>query len=130
MGRCGDRAAPDASLAREPLHVARTPTAAGCRHRSKARCPSAVVRYAAGLASVESAEAAAAPDLRHSFTTVARGLGSDTATTLIAAWIGHTRCGVMTSRYGDVPDALVRAAATNVARKIADLLSSGVGNRS
>jgi integrase len=60
-------------------------------HRSNVRRPWAVVRHAAGLAGGdESAEAAAARlhDLRHSFTTVARGLGYGDH--VIAALIGHT----------------------------------------
>lgn len=110
-----------------PSH--REERAAGGQHRSNVRRPWAVVRYAAGLASAESAEAAVARlhDLRHSFTTVVRGLGYGDH--VIAALIGHTVRGGMTSRYGDVPDALVRAAADAVSAEISRMLGDTVANR-
>ena len=60
-------------------------------------------------------------DLRHSFTTVARdemGLGDH----VIARLVGHTLSG-QTSRYGEVRDATVRAAANAIAAAIAQYLS-------
>jgi integrase len=80
------------------------------------------VRHAAGLEGGDGIAPARLHDLRHSFTTVARGLGYGDH--VIAALIGHTVRGGMTSRYGDVPDALVREAADKVAGEIATMLDA------
>lgn len=73
----------------------------------------AAVRHAAGLTLT-------AHGLRHSFTTTARGLGYGDH--VIAKLVGHLLNDTQTSRYGDVPDRLVRDAADHVAATIAGLL--------
>ena len=64
-------------------------------------------------------------DLRHSFTTVARGLGYGDH--VIAGLVGHAVRGGVTSRYGDVPDVLVQRAANEVAAAVAGMLEPTPG---
>ena len=87
-------------------------------HRSNVRPPWARVRKAAGLA-------IRLHDLRHSFTTVARGLGYGDH--VIAGLVGHAVRGGVTSRYGDVPDVLVQRAANEVAAAVAGMLEPTPG---
>jgi integrase len=84
----------------------------GAAHRSNVRRPWGQVRRLAGLS-------IRLHDLRHSFTTVARGLGYGDH--VIAQLVGHQLRGV-TSRYGDVPDGLVQRAAHDVAARISAAL--------
>lgn len=59
-------------------------------------------------------------DLRHSFTTVGRELGYSDY--VIARLVGHV-IDSMTSRYGDVPDVIVKQAADNIAATISNRLA-------
>jgi hypothetical protein len=59
-------------------------------------------------------------DLRHSFTTVARGLGYGDH--VIAHLVDHAVHGGVTPRCGDVPDVLVERAANDVSGAIAGML--------
>ncbi|MEW5917464.1 MAG: tyrosine-type recombinase/integrase, partial [Gemmatimonadota bacterium] len=59
-------------------------------------------------------------DLRHSFTTVGRELGYSDY--VIARLVGHV-IDSMTSRYGDVPDVIVKQAADNISLTIANRLA-------
>ncbi|AHG87549.1 integrase family protein [Gemmatirosa kalamazoonensis] len=91
------------------------------RPRSRPGTEWAIVRHAAGLGMAKDG-ALTLHGLRHGFTTVARGLGYGDH--VIAVLIGHTVGSTMTSRYGAVPDVLVRKAADDVAREIAALLDA------
>jgi integrase len=58
--------------------------------------------------------------LRHAFTTEARALGYGDH--VIARLVGHVLTGSQTSRYGDVHEPQVHAAADRVARAVAAML--------
>ena len=78
----------------------------------------AAVRHAAGLG-----QKVTLHGLRHAFTSTARWLGYNDH--FIAHMVGHTVNSTQTSRYGDVPDGLVREAADRVSREIAGYLATG-----